>query len=215
MNAFALCELCHDNGPFYCCFSACHTCGDTANYCLQCWNKWISMCEEQGRIHANCPHCRSNLHDEAVHNLIGRPYDNTKSKLKTILEEETISSSSSTNANSDYPVSVYNRPPNSPTRCNRRCVSQVCQSGGNSRLGIHCDYRRQRIMQTIAITTTTRTTSNMTRDHYIPTSGPVLLAPSSPTNIISSEKDIISQNFLFSRLKYSVRSRHRRYTSSS
>ena len=88
MNSFALCELCHDNGPFYCCFAACHTCGDTTNYCLECWDKWISMCQEQGRLHANCPHCRTNLYDTVVQDLIGRPYK--PCKLRPILEEETF-----------------------------------------------------------------------------------------------------------------------------
>ena len=86
MNSFALCELCHDNGPFYCCFSACHTCGEAAKYCVACWNEWIARCEQQGLIHANCPHCRAHLCDSAVQDLIGRPYDH--SNLRTIAEEE-------------------------------------------------------------------------------------------------------------------------------
>jgi len=80
MNTFALCELCSDNGPFFCCFSACPTCGDKANYCAACWNRWATVCEEQGRPTANCPHCRSQLCEEMVTEFLGRPYQQRQPK---------------------------------------------------------------------------------------------------------------------------------------
>lgn len=63
-----------DNGPFFGCVSACYSCGETANYCVTCWNKWILACEEQQRLHAHCPHCWTPIADETVQELMGRPY---------------------------------------------------------------------------------------------------------------------------------------------
>lgn len=74
MNSFALCELCSDNGPFYCCFSACPTCGEKSQYCAACWGRWATVCEDEGRPKANCPHCRSSLCETMVIEFLGRPY---------------------------------------------------------------------------------------------------------------------------------------------
>ena len=120
MNAFALCDLCHDNGPFYCCFSPCHTCGDTANYCLSCWHKWIRMCEQQGRPHANCPHCRADLSDQAVHDLMGRPYNddgNDPSCRLTTITEEGADASVEVILNQDFLTALRDLDSNSRGRC--------------------------------------------------------------------------------------------------
>ena len=85
MDCFSLCELCMDNGPFFCCVSACYVCGDNANYCVTCWIKWILTCEEQQRPHANCPHCGTRLADATVQDLMGRSYQHKVPK-STVLE---------------------------------------------------------------------------------------------------------------------------------
>ena len=106
MDSFAVCELCQDNGPFYCCFSVCDTCA--VSYCVACWNRWIDLSYHQQQQHrtskstslyvVKCPHCRTPLLESTVEALLGRPLlTQTKQKHETNQgnEEEGVEEESS------------------------------------------------------------------------------------------------------------------------
>lgn len=66
------CPICYEDADTMAAplLSTTHCC--KADYCLACWQVWLEQCERNGTKTA-CPGCRTELTDEIVEKLLGRP----------------------------------------------------------------------------------------------------------------------------------------------
>ncbi|CAB9513861.1 expressed unknown protein [Seminavis robusta] len=49
--------------------------------CHSCITNWIERCEGNGHDEATCPHCRQEIHPDAIAEIMGRPYERVSQKL--------------------------------------------------------------------------------------------------------------------------------------